>query len=166
MKSTFIFIDIKWANTYSMDRLSIVAYVNKSRKRLRQLILRALQKTMLNDFADTLCHQHTCRGILCCSVVQWIIQIRLFPAAVSLCPRFQQYCTALLMLNGSHALCNPGYKGKIQYSQWEWVKHSEEMINYWVISPNTNWLTGFYLLWNVVLVHPEFKKTMHWEFNT
>lgn len=127
-----------------MDQLSIVAYVNKLRRRLRQLILRAeiLAENHVEWRWYIMSPAHMQRdSLLFCCPVNYSNQVVSVLAAVSLSPRFQQYYTALLMLNGSHALYNPGYKDKIQYRQWQWVKHSPEMFNYWVIFLNTNWLT-------------------------
>lgn len=75
-----------------------------------------LQKSMLNNNVDTLCHRHThAVGFSAVLLPSELFKLGLFPAAASLSPRFQQYCTAPLMLNGSHALYNPGYTGKIRY---------------------------------------------------
>lgn len=89
-----------------------------------------MQKTMLNDYVNALCQQHTYIGIHRCSVANYIIQISLLSSTCEYLQRFLQSCPATLAANGSHALYNLGYTGKIRYKVNEkgsiWVKYSVE----------------------------------------
>lgn len=53
------------------------------------------------------------------------------------------------MLNGSHTLYNPGYTGKKQYSQGDWVKHIDIMAAF------LSWSWVVYLLLEVTVLQQQ-----------